>query len=145
MPYFNKKPKFALQELWYYFCYLQNNKRYIEWRHYTSEDIKEKIAEKAVIKLKKMDNFLKSKGFLHLVFISPSKEQALNQANKDYLLDNLFKKYRLKVIYIVDRIKLLNISDKEKEEIFYDTIHLSKKGHQLWAQVINEEIKTILK
>jgi len=27
LPFFNKKPKYAMSELWYYFCYKQNNFR----------------------------------------------------------------------------------------------------------------------
>ncbi len=41
LPFFSRDPKFALKELWYYFCYIQNNKRYkINWRYYVNKQTK---------------------------------------------------------------------------------------------------------
>ena len=57
-------PKLALRELWYYFCYQQNLKRYEEWEYLSNEHVKRYVIEKAVKKLKKMDALLNYHGCL---------------------------------------------------------------------------------
>ena len=55
------------------------------------EEIKSIIVEKAVAKLKKLDSLLKSKGYKHLIYISPTKKQVVEKASKDIVLENNWK------------------------------------------------------
>lgn len=55
-PYFNWDPSYAFQELWYYFTYLQNTKRYKHWEEFSDEQSTRKVYEKAVKKLREMDD-----------------------------------------------------------------------------------------
>ena len=141
LPFFNKKPTFALQELWYFFCYKQNNKRYEPWTTFLNEQERIYVLEKAVKKLKEMDTFLKEKGYKHVLFITPSKNQVIEGTNKDTLIYNLLIQYKIIPHYIIDKIAKYNLSLKEKEGLFYDTVHLEKRGHELWATIIAAELK----
>lgn len=144
LPFYNVKPKFALLELWYYFCYKQNLQRYKNWLAFAAEPEKTLVVEKAVNKLKEMDIFLAQQGCQHLVFISPSKAQVLNAANKDMVVYKLLHKYDLKPIYIIDKFQNYNLPAKTKADLFYDNIHLNKKGHEIWARIIKSELLKLL-
>jgi len=141
LPFFNKKPTFALQELWYYFCYLQNDKRYVSWKTFLNEQETTYVLEKAVKKLKEMDVYLKDKGYKHLIFITPSKAQVMEGTRKDTLIYDLLAQHELAPYYIIDDIAQYHLSLKEKEGLFHDAIHLTKKGHELWATIIATELK----
>jgi hypothetical protein len=139
LPYYNVSPKYALLELWYYFCYLQNNKRY---RGSCPSDAEIKyILEKAVNKLKEMDKLLKEKGYSHLIFVSPSKSQVFGEASKDHLTHYLLNRYDLNPIYILDGLNQEDLAQKDK--IFHDEIHLQKPGHQIWGRIIGAEIQKL--
>ncbi|MCP4106065.1 MAG: SGNH/GDSL hydrolase family protein [Desulfobacteraceae bacterium] len=142
--FFNKKPKLALQELWHFFCYKQNNKKYKHWTRFATESEKVYVVEKAVKKLKELDLFLKEKGYKHFIFISPTKRQVLEGANKDMSVYNLMIKHGLTPCYIVDDIGGYNMSDKEKERMFHDLTHLEEKGHEMWAKIIAAKLKSCL-
>lgn len=142
-PFFNNKPKLALQELWYFFCYRQNNNRYKEWTTFANKQEQAYIIEKAVKKLKAMDSFLRENGCKHFVFITPSKSQVMEGAGKDMAVYNLLTQYELAPHYIADEIAKCDLSDKDKEDLFHDGCHLKKKGHQLWAKIIAAELKKV--
>lgn len=143
-PFFNVPPKFALVEFWRFFCYKQNNKRYAQWQRFASEEQVTYVVEKAARKLKAMDTFLKDQQLQHLLFITPRKEQVSGKVEKDPLVEKMLMKYDLRPMYIVDRLKEYNLSDKEKEELFHDAAHLQKKGHAMWARVIRGELEKLI-
>jgi hypothetical protein len=139
-PFFNISPRYAFKELWLYFCCGQNNKRYMGWESYATPAVREYVIQKAVEKLKKMDTFLKNKGFQHLIFITPYKDQVLGIEGKDTLIANLFTEYKLKPIYILDKLpRKLDV-----ENLFHDQVHLEKMGHEVWGALIKEEIRGAL-
>ena len=135
-PFFNVEPRFALLELWYYFCYKQNNRRYKEWQYFVDKEHQEIIVEIAVKKLKEIDTFLKKQGFQHIIFISPTYEQVFEGVPIDSLIHSLLEKYDLNPVYILDELKKYNLSEEDQKNMFYDTIHLNKRGHELWAKII---------
>jgi hypothetical protein len=141
LPFFNKKPRFALQELWYFFCYEQNVQRYEPWETFLSEQDTIYVLEKAVKKLKEMDSFLKEKGYQHFLFITPSKSQVVEEASKNAPIYNLLVQHKLAPHYIIEKIAQYNLSKKEREGLFHDNVHLGKRGHELWAKIIAAELK----
>lgn len=144
LPFFNISPRFALNELWLFISYNQNKKRYLFWHYYAEEKEVSFVVEKAVKKLKEMDLLLKEKGFHHLIFITPTKAQVLQDANKDPLVQKMLIKYKLETIYIDDKLSENNLSAGERNDIFYDSVHLDKKGHELWANIIRNELADTL-
>jgi hypothetical protein len=144
LPFFNKDPGFALEELWYYFCYKQNNNRYEHWQSYASEQAKTLVVEKAVQKLKKMDVFLKERGYKHLILITPERKQVTEGVEKDSLVNDLLVKYELFPDYILDEINKLNLSKKEMEDSYLDDIHLTKTGNRIWSGIVASRLRELL-
>ncbi|MBD3305654.1 hypothetical protein GF339_04685 [candidate division KSB3 bacterium] len=144
LPFFNIKPTFAFQELWYFFCYRQNNNRYEHWTTFHSEEETLYIVEKAVKKLHKMDTFLKEQGYKHFFFISPSKAQVIEGTEKDAIVYDLLMKYNVPVYYIVDGIKRYHLTPQEQSQLFHDEIHLDQRGHELWAKIIASELQNTI-
>jgi len=144
LPYFNIKPKFAFSELWYFFCYLQNNERYTGWQSFANEEENSYIVQKAIKKLKEMDDFLKKRGLQHLIFITPGVSQVVEGAPKDALVNKLLKYNSLNPYYILDELHKYKLSKRKKEKLFYDGVHLDKEGHEIWAQIVRSKLMTII-
>ncbi|MCX5706098.1 MAG: hypothetical protein NTW13_00225 [Candidatus Omnitrophica bacterium] len=143
LPFFNKKPKFALEELvLYYMSKFINNRRYLGGGNFSSEKEIEAVVDKAARKLNEMDAYLKSKGIKHVIFISPSREQVILGRPKDERVEKAISKYRLNVNYILDRQN--NVYRGDKAKLFYDGIHLSKLGHKIWAEIIQDELVRVV-
>ena len=145
LPYFNIKPKFAFSELWYFFCYLQNNERYTGWQSFANEEEMSYVVRKAIKKLKEMDDYLKKRGLQHLIFITPGFSQVVEGAPKDALVNKLLKDNSLNPYYILDELPQYNLSKIKKEKLFHDGIHLEKDGHEIWAQIVRSKLKIIIK
>lgn len=143
MPFFNKKPKTAWEEIFLFYAWKFNNRRYGWQSGADKKNYSEMAAENAVRKLKNTIDFLHANNYQTLIFISPTREQVLSNEPKDFFIQSLLAKYDLSVIYIADRIK--NMDQKTKNQIFFDHWHLIKQGHRLWAQVIREELEKIIK
>ena len=139
-PFFNISPRYAFKELWLYFCCKQNDKRYMDWQEFATPAERKYVIKKAVGKLKKMEMFLSSKDYQHFIFITPNKNQFLGIEGKDNLITNILSDYELKPIYILDKLR----SKLNTENIYHDSVHLTKKGHEVWGEVIKEEIRGAL-
>ena len=144
LPFFNKSPKLALQELWLFFCCNQNNKRYRPWQDFSDEKQTTLVVEKAVKKLRQMDTFLKGKGFEHLIFITPSLNQVLKKNDKPTLVQKMLSKDNLKFVLIKDELNKHNFSNEKIKSFYHDKTHLTKEGHQVWAEIIKAELTKII-
>ena len=144
MPFFNNKPKFALLELYYYLCWSQNNHRYKEWTNFANVEQKLKVINKAVKKLKDTINFLESRGYSCLIFITPTKQQVLNESEKDRLVYRSLKEHNVSAVYIADELRNYNFSNDDKMMMFYDGIHLAKRGHEVWGRIIGDKLKGLV-
>jgi hypothetical protein len=144
MPYWNRKQKLALLELLDYLCYTRLNKRYTRWTTFTDDGLKEKVVLRAVKRLDEMDRLLKSRNYKHLIYITPTKKQILDNQNRDPLIQKHIINSGLNVIYIMDRINKMTLTDTEKEALFHDSVHLEIQGHALWGKIINDDLKKLL-
>lgn len=142
-PYWCVKPGSAIRELLFTYYFFEMTKRYVDWQEFASVEIKEKVVEKAVTTLKKMDDFLVSNNRMHLIYISPTKAQVLGLKNKDDIVFRYLKKHNLRSSYIVDRIKLMNLSEERINSLFHDSMHLEKSGHVVWAQIVESDLKQL--
>ncbi|MEM7530786.1 MAG: hypothetical protein AAF639_01305 [Chloroflexota bacterium] len=140
LPFFNRTPKFALAELWYYFCYRQNNQSYNQWRAYADGQTRAFVVEKAVQKLKAMDTFLTEKGFHHLIIITPNKGQLKGHARKNKLIKDLLAHYQLTPYYIMDERESLALPYHEIDALYHDDSHLTQRGHEVWADMIASKL-----
>jgi len=120
--------------------------RYKNWRNYADELTKKSIVEKAIKKLKQMDAFLRDKGNIHTIFISPTKKQLMKQDANDIIIKDLMQKYQLSAYYIEKEIDgIMNLSEKEKIDCYHDSVRLSKFGHKVWADAIISRLSQILR
>ena len=100
--------------------------------------------DRAARKLGMMDQFLRSKGFHHLIFISPSREQVVNGSEKNPRVQNALENNGLEVIYLLDTINQMDFPTSERETWYQDRMHLTKEGHEIWGQLIQRELNRAL-
>lgn len=138
-PFWTISPRYALEELFHYGVYQLQLRKNPQTEHYT-ENHPDSIAivESAVQDLKALDNYLQSQGKMHLIYITPTRDQVLDHVKKDPIVQSLLKKYNIQVHYISDRLPA--VSTQEKETWFHDLIHLSNAGHQIWANIIASDL-----
>jgi hypothetical protein len=142
LPYFNSKPRFALEEPLLFYLHRVNLRRYVRWSNVAPKRQVEAVVEKAVMRLKEMDTYLKSKGLKHLIFVSPSRNQVFHGEPKDPLGRRMLEKYSIRAVYIVDRLS--GAESWEESKVFHDGVHLEKEGHRVWARVIGDELRRVL-
>ena len=140
MPFFNIRPNFALSELWYFFCTMQAQKKHINWRRYADEAQVRRVAAKAASKLQEMDVLLRREGSRHLIFITPTRKQVMGVQDKDPLVLEMLQTHGLTARYVADELISRGLPERQKTEIFCDSVHLCKAGHKLWAEVIREAL-----
>lgn len=138
-PYWTKKADYALEELFFYGLY----KLYLRKSpglNYAAlnDDEKSRLVNLAARQLKEMDDFLKSKGFKHIVVITPSRSQALLGHPKDSLVEQALKSHQLDAIYLLDKMQTI----QAKDEWFHDEIHLTKEGHAQWGKWLKQELES---
>jgi lysophospholipase L1-like esterase len=68
----------------------------------------------------------------------------LDNQNRDPLIQKHIINSGLNVIYIMDRINKMTLTDTEKEALFHDSVHLEIQGHALWGKIINDDLKKLL-
>jgi hypothetical protein len=143
-PFWTIKPRFALQELFHYFIYkIQLRQMPATHFYYLTETERTHIASIAVRNLKELDDYLKSQGKTHLIYISPNRQEVLNQQPCDAALKQLFIENQLNVIYLKDRLN--HIAPAQAQQYFHDEIHLSIAGHQQWASMIQPDLNQVIK
>ena len=143
-PFYNIKPRFALAELWYFFCTREAAKKHKLWIHYASETQTRRVVQKAAVKLKEMDTLLRREGCRHLILVTPTKRQVMGVDDRDPRVLEMLSQQGLAVQYILDDLRTLDLSDPEKAGLFYDSWHLSKAGHEVWARLIRKELETLV-
>ncbi len=142
-PLWTRKPHFALEELFQYFVYQIHLKKTPVINYAAlDENQRNKIVNVAVKNLKSLDGFLKENHRDHLIYITPSRSQMLGIAPIDQTIKSLFEKNHVDVIYLLD--KMDKMPKEEIQALYHDEIHLSEKGHQLWAKLIAEDLQEII-
>jgi len=131
-------PRFALEELaefvWHkYFA----DTREINRRERESEPADARVA-RAAAKLKEMDEFLKARGHRHLIFISPTRQQALGQRPPDARVKAQLDKHGVGAVYLLERLP--PAPAEERRAWYQDNDHLTAKGHAVWGRMIRDEL-----
>jgi hypothetical protein len=143
-PFWAVKPHLAVQELLYHFYSGQMENMYEGHDRFVSEKENEKTVERAAMRLKEMDDELKSRGFVHLIYLSANRPQLLNGSGIDPLVKRSLLKYGINVIFMKDRPEVTQLGTTEKEHLFYDWNHLNKEGHIVWAKMIRNDLENVL-
>jgi hypothetical protein len=139
------KPALAIEEVLFDFLHMQDEvRRYINWRWYGTPEVVSKVVDRAVRKLVEINQALKAKGFEHLVYVSPTRDQLLFDVPKDALVAQQLAKLGVPATYLVDVIPSFVPDRTQKEALFYDNVHLSREGHAVWGSVINRDLSRLL-
>lgn len=135
-----ESPHFALEELarWVWFRYFANT-RASNQRQTARVSAADRRAN-AARKLKEMDTFLKSKGYSHLIFISPSQPQVLGEAPIDSDVKAVLDQYEVDAIYLLPKIAALPASEDDRKAWFQDNYHLTARGHEVWGELMRQEL-----
>lgn len=133
-----RMPAFALQELaefvWHkYFTDTQEINR----RERESEPADARVS-RAAAKLREMDEFLKSRGHRHLIFISPTRKEVLGQQPVDARVRAALQKHGVEAIYLLERLPAAPA--EEKRAWYQDNDHLTARGHAVWGVIMREEL-----
>jgi hypothetical protein len=137
-----QQPRFALEELaefvWYkYFKNTQEANR----RERESEPVDVRVS-RAAAKLEEMDRFLKSQGFRHLIFISPTRQETLGQRPVDARVKAALEKHGVPAVYLLERLPAAPAA--ERRAWYQDNDHLTEKGHAVWGRLIHDELTRVL-
>lgn len=142
-PFWARKPLFAWQEILYFFGYNQMQGIYSGHDRFVSEAEKENTVLRSITELKILDTFLKSKGFIHLIYLSPNRPQLLEERSVDTYVEKHLADSRLDVCFLKDRQELKRLTMDQVWDIFYDFSHLTKEGHRLWSDMIGNDLKKL--
>jgi len=119
-------------------------RRYVNWAWYATDEVLDAVVDKAARQLAETDAMLAAKGFRHLVYISPMRDQVLHGAARDGRVAARLARYGIRARYIADAVQALGSTASEKEALFYDNVHLSRQGHALWASVIRRDLRELV-
>lgn len=142
-PFWTRQPNTGLEELVHYLIYkIQLTQTAPNLMYRLSDDEKYKIVAHAAFHLKEYDDFLKKENKQHLIYISPSQSHLAQKLPNDPLIEKAIQMHGLKIVYLRERIPEMPI--EEIKSLFHDEIHLSPKGHQLWASIIEKDLNALL-
>ena len=142
-PFWAKKPLFAWQEILYFFGHDLMQGIYSGHDHFVTEAEKETTVQRSIVELKILDTFLKSKGFIHLIYLSPNRPQLLKESGVDNYVEKHLVNCGLNVCFLKNRQELKRLTVKQVGNIFYDFSHLTKEGHQLWGEMIGNDLNKL--
>ena len=131
-------PYFALQELaeFVWHKYFRNTAE-LNRREREGEPPQARV-ERAARKLKAMDEFLKARGYRHLVFISPTRQQVLEGRPRDARVKAELERHGVDAVYLLERLP--GAPAAERRAWYQDNDHLTAQGHALWGRLIREEL-----
>lgn len=143
-PFWAHKPVLAISELLQQFFLDRMNSMYEQHDQFVTVTEQAKTVERAVIQLKALDEFLRERGYVHLIFMSTNVDQVLHGAPSDSLVSKCLGVYGISPIQLRERPEVTRLSPDDKSKLFYDWNHLNEYGHQVWAEIIHSELKRVL-
>jgi len=138
-PFWSKRvPTFfpALTEV--FFIYLEKFKNKVKYNFENELDEKEN-KKYYLYSIKNLNEALKESNKKYIVFYSPEYGEILDANHKNNYLKSLIKNHIDNFYDISEELKNYQI-----EELFYDSIHLTEKGHTIYSQIMSSEISNIL-
>src|SRR5688572_24839046 len=96
--------------------------------------------DRAVLRLKEMDEYLVGRGFVHLIYLSPTVDEM--RVPDDEGLEEMMVTAGIPFQRIQDASEARNYPRDRLDSLYLDGYHLSREGHALWAQVIGKDLRT---
>jgi hypothetical protein len=140
-----RPPGSALAHVLWNLLHLEDERRrYVNWAWYGTDDVVDTVVDKAVRQLVEIDAALAAKGFRHLLYISPTRDQLLHDALRDGRVAATLTRHGVRAAYLADAVKARGLTPSAMEALFYDNVHLSQQGHALWASIINQDLRQLV-
>ncbi|HEX2724107.1 MAG TPA: hypothetical protein VHM24_14410 [Gemmatimonadaceae bacterium] len=98
------------------------------------------LAERAVVRLKEMDEYLKGQGFVHLIYMSPTIGELKDLDDGEGIEINLLAA-GIAFQRIQNRPEARAVPREMMDALYKDGYHLSKAGHELWATIIGKDLR----
>ncbi len=143
-PFWSIRPACALEELLVLAGFQLLQKAKEEHDQSVPPAEREKAIENAVLKLKALDDFLKSRGMTHLIYLSTNTNELIEGTPPDSLVAKYLGMHGIDVARLADRQEVAILSPEAMRGLFYDWNHLNVDGHRLWGKMIGDDLKRIL-
>jgi hypothetical protein len=99
-----------------------------------------RLARVAARKLREMDRLIRSRGFQHLVYISPTRGQVLGEQPVNPFVRDLLEEHEIVATYLLERPELTRRSPEQRASWFQDPHHLTDAGHEVWGAAIAADL-----
>jgi hypothetical protein len=107
----------------------------------TARQKKRGTVERSVRQLVELDALLRQRGFVHLIYLSPARAHLERRAAPDAMVASALAQTPLRVVRLQDHPELARLSPAEIPPLYQDAVHLSGRGHEVWAAIINSDLK----
>lgn len=138
-PFWSKRvPTFfpALTEV--FFIYLEKFKNKVK-HNFENELDYEENKKFYLYSIKNLNKALKESNKKYIVFYSPEYDEIFDPNHKNNYLKSLIKN-RIDNFYDISE----ELKNYKIEELFYDSIHLTEKGHTIYSKIMSSKISNIL-
>jgi len=139
LPLWTERPRFALQDLLMFCMWKIDQSRYtVSVDSDLSEAQNDKIVDRAVTRLKKLDNYLGQLQTRHIIFILPTRDQVVNDAPVDSRVRHALSTHQIDAIYLLPVLRTVESATNKRRKWFHDTAHLEPAGHKAYGTLIGK-------
>ena len=146
MPLWTEKPGFALQDLLMHLFWKINISRYGREIDQFSENPghMDKVVDRAALRLKQLDDYLKQKQIRHFIFILPTRSQTAEGEPKDRRVELALEKYEINAEYLLPELIQFEPDRNKRLQWYHDEAHLELSGHQAYGKLIGDSLAKAL-
>lgn len=100
--------------------------------------------QRALNRLTELDAFLRARGFRHLIYLSPSRANLEHTIPPDPLIASMLEGASLRVQRLQERLESMELDATGIASLYHDGVHLSRRGHQVWASIIKPDVEAAI-
>lgn len=140
-----RKPRSAiLQVLLNGLHVLDEQERYLHWGWFATPEVRARLVDRAVRSLVDVRTRLAAAGFATLVYVSPMRDQVVDDAPIDALVRETLRKYEVPAAYLKDEVRAAVVAREARSGLFADNVHLSLAGHETWGGIIGRDLAGVV-
>jgi hypothetical protein len=118
--------------------------RYLFPRPPLAQQTRRDTAQRAVKRLMEIDDFLRARGFVHLIYLSPTRLNLERRVPADAIVAGALERTSLWVRRLQDAKKLARLEMGAIESLYHDGVHLSRRGHEVWASIMRRDLEVAI-
>ena len=142
LPIWTEPPRFALQNLAMHFIWRVNESRYGSSIDPVVRDPREldKIVDRAVRRLKELDEYLAQQQVRLFLFILPIREEVVAGEEPDARVRQSLDRYGIKADYLLPKLLDQEPDKNHRRDWFHDEVHLEIPGHLAYGILLGKEL-----